>query len=196
MPHPIAPVPTPAPELSDTLAWLREMLDEAPSGVVLLDADGIVRYVNATELLLSARSAAEVVGRDFFRELAPALEGEGIGEHYRSRVRGEGVELESEAILPAGHGKRVARLVIRSHRWAGEPWGVVLVEDRTELSRERERRKQAERLAAVGELAASACSAFTTRLRITWWRAPGSPITGERAVSKSRRTSIPPVSRA
>jgi two-component system NtrC family sensor kinase len=143
------------PDVPDTLDWLRGLLDSVAAGVLLLDAQGTVRYANSTELAHSGRDVAELVGRDFFRDLAPALEGEGIGEHFRSAV-GEpgGVELETEVLLAGARGKRWVRLVIRSRRWAGEPWGVVVVEDRTELVTERERRKQAERLAAVGELAA------------------------------------------
>ncbi|HEX2187794.1 MAG TPA: ATP-binding protein, partial [Longimicrobiaceae bacterium] len=142
------------PDTSDLLPWLSELLDELPVGVLLLDAGGTVRYANAAEALFSERGAAELVGRDFFRELAPVLEGEGVGEHYRSRVAAEGVQVETEMLLPAPRGNRYARVVIRSRRWAGADWGVVVVEDRSELVRERERRRHAERLASVGERAA------------------------------------------
>lgn len=142
------------PETSDVLPWLRGLLDELPVGVLLLDAEGVVRWASAAESALADRGAADLVGRDFFRELAPTLEGEGIGEHFRARVAGEGVAVETETLLPGPRGNRYARLVIRSRPWAGAHWGVVVVEDRTELVRERERRRQAERLSAVGELAA------------------------------------------
>jgi two-component system NtrC family sensor kinase len=144
-----------SPDISDVLDWLRELLDELPVGVLVLDAGGVVRHVNAAEVLLSGRGAADTVGRDFFCELAPVLEGEGVGEHFRSRVAtAEGVEVETEVRIPGPRGQRLARLVIRSRRWAGGHWGLVVVEDRTELAAERERRRQAERLASVGELAA------------------------------------------
>jgi len=141
------------PEISDAAGWLRDLVEDLPLGILVLDSAGIVRHVNAAEAHCAERSAADLVGRDFFRELAPALEGEGIGEHFRARVD-EGVEIETEGLLPAPKGNRYVRLLIRSHRWAGRPWGLVIVEDRTELVVERERRTRAERLAAVGELAA------------------------------------------
>jgi len=141
------------PDISDALDWLRELVDELPAGVLVLDAHGMVRHVNTAEVLLSGRDAADILGRDFFRDLAPVLEGEGVGEHFRSRVA-EGVALETETRLPGARGQRFVRLVIRSRRWGGEPWGLVVVEDRSELVAERERRRQAERLASVGELAA------------------------------------------
>ncbi|HEX2091024.1 MAG TPA: ATP-binding protein [Longimicrobiaceae bacterium] len=152
LPHPASPGPGEPPD--GILDWVRRLADEAPLGVLVLDAAGIVRYVNAAEILSSERSEAETIGRDFFRDLAPTLEGEGLGEHYRSRVATEGVEMEADLLLPMSQGNRVVRVVIRSVRWGGEPWGVLLVEDRSELVREQERRRQAERLASVGELAA------------------------------------------
>lgn len=154
MPDHAAPSDVPPdPEISDATGWLRDLVEDLPLGVLVLDDAGIVRHVNAAEALHSERSAADLVGRDFFRELAPALEGEGIGEHFRARVA-EGVEIETEVLFPAPKGNRYVRLLIRSRPWAGRPWGVVIVEDRTELVVERERRTRAERLAAVGELAA------------------------------------------
>ena len=137
-----------------TAVFLFDLFDELPCGVLLLDADGRVVRVNRSECLLAQRPAAELLGRDFFRELAPHLEAEGLGPHYRCQIERERVELEAETLLPGPAGKRIVRLVVRSHVWAGTRYGVVLVEDRTALAEETDRRQRAERLAAVGELAA------------------------------------------
>jgi signal transduction histidine kinase/CheY-like chemotaxis protein len=139
---------------AEAAAFLLELFDELPCGALLLDAAGRVVRVNRSERLLAGRQAAEVEGRDFFRELAPHLEVEGVGPHYRTRISGVGVELEADTLLPAPAGKRVVRLTVRSHVWAGVPFGVVFLEDRTALAEEADRRQRAERLAAVGELAA------------------------------------------
>ena len=55
--------------LLDTLT--REELDELPVGVIQLDRDGTVLQYNETESSLARFSRADVVGRNFFREIAP-----------------------------------------------------------------------------------------------------------------------------
>ena len=46
-------------------------IDELPFGAIQLDADGKVLRYNATEARHSGRTAAAVVGADYFREVAP-----------------------------------------------------------------------------------------------------------------------------
>jgi photoactive yellow protein len=55
--------------LLDTLS--REELDELPVGVIQLDRGGMVLQYNETESSLARFSRADVVGRHFFREIAP-----------------------------------------------------------------------------------------------------------------------------
>lgn len=46
-------------------------LDELPVGVIQLDRDGTVLQYNETESSLARLSQSDVVGRNFFREIAP-----------------------------------------------------------------------------------------------------------------------------
>lgn len=55
--------------LLDTLS--REELDELPVGVIQLDREGTVLQYNETESSLARFSRADVVGRNFFHEIAP-----------------------------------------------------------------------------------------------------------------------------
>ncbi|HST62754.1 MAG TPA: PAS domain-containing protein [Longimicrobium sp.] len=55
--------------LLDTLSG--EELDDLPVGIIQLDRDGTVLQYNATESSLARFSRAEVVGRNFFTEIAP-----------------------------------------------------------------------------------------------------------------------------
>lgn len=137
------------------LALLRELAEEAATSVVLLDAEGRVRWANAAEAQAWNTSPAALAGRDFFRDLAPRLEGEGIGPAYRAELAaGTAFHVEADAVLAGPHGPRYVRLLVRTLQAEGAAWGVVLVEDRTALLAERERRRNAERLAALGEMAA------------------------------------------
>lgn len=56
-------------QLLDTLSG--DELDELPVGVIQLDRDGMVLQYNETESSLARFSRADVVGRNFFREIAP-----------------------------------------------------------------------------------------------------------------------------
>lgn len=48
-----------------------EELDSLPVGVIQLDRDGTVLQYNETESALARTSRADVLGRDFFNEVAP-----------------------------------------------------------------------------------------------------------------------------
>lgn len=158
LPSPLVPHARPAiagAEAAAALVPLPALLAELPVGALLLDAAGRIVYCNAAEAEQLAQSAAELIGRDAFREVFPGLERAGLGERYRAAAAaGTEVRLDGELALPGREGERNLRLRLRSLRVDDRVWGVVLVEDRTELLRERERRERAERLAAVGELAA------------------------------------------
>ncbi|HET7321225.1 MAG TPA: ATP-binding protein, partial [Longimicrobiaceae bacterium] len=125
------------------------------TGIVLLDAAGAVLSVNPVAAQRLSRPATEALGLDLFREVLPELEESGLGARYREGMEESGsVTLEWEG--SPGQGATPARvwLGIRSVRFNGSDWGIVVVEDRSALVEEEERRRRAERLAAVGELAA------------------------------------------
>ena len=48
-----------------------EELDALPFGAIQLDGDGTILSYNKAEERISGRKAAEVVGKNFFREVAP-----------------------------------------------------------------------------------------------------------------------------
>lgn len=139
---------------SPTVEALRALLDSAPLPAVLLDAQGSVVHANAAESARSGRSVEELRGTAFFEALGTALAAQGLDERYRRQLAEGAVRLDVTAELAGARGKQVARLQLRCLTAAGERWGVGWIEDRTALAAEEGRRRRAERLAAVGELAA------------------------------------------
>lgn len=75
-------------QLLDTLT--QDELDELPVGVIQLDRDGTVLQYNETESSLARFSRADVVGRNFFREIAPCT----AVRDFQGRFE-QGVEAES-----------------------------------------------------------------------------------------------------
>jgi photoactive yellow protein len=49
----------------------REEVDLLPVGVMLLDLDGTIREYNTTEATMAHRAAADQIGKNFFRDVAP-----------------------------------------------------------------------------------------------------------------------------
>jgi signal transduction histidine kinase len=137
-------------ELSD----LFRLLDHVPTGILLLDRQGTVVRINRTACDRIAQREAQVLGTDFFRDVVPDLETEGLGEQYRHAMAVGPLEIEWEGTITSPRGLLPLWLGLRSFSANESTWGVMVVEDRAPLRDEETRRKRAERLAAVGELAA------------------------------------------
>lgn len=135
--------------LSALAAVPLRLLDQFPGAVLLLDGLGRIGYANGIAELRLDTTRAELVGRDLFREIMPQLEAEGWGERFRAGMLSGRVALACEASW--GHGR--VSLGIRSFIYGGALGAFVLLEDRTSLAAEETRRRRAERLAAVGQLA-------------------------------------------
>jgi two-component system NtrC family sensor kinase len=133
---------------------LFRILDAFSSGALLLDAAGTVLRANEASVTLLGRGDSDLPGLDFFRELLPVLEEEGVGEKYRSEIGQEELALEWEGSVHTPRGEVRLWLGARGLEYREALWGIVVVEDHTALAEEEARRRRAERLAAVGELAA------------------------------------------
>lgn len=122
----------------------------------MLDENGNVDFVNRVAELRLGKARDEVLDRDFFTEVIPRLGEHGYGDRYRKMVRTRGSALAWEETLPIGDERRLLSFGVRLVETTEGPRGLLLIEDRSQLASERERRRHAERLAAVGDLAAGA----------------------------------------
>jgi len=130
------------------------LLEQLPLCLLVLDGGGRVERVREGVVEALARPAGELVGKDLFREVAPELEEAGLGEFYRGGVA---EELRGSWTLPVqtSAGERLFEIRLRVAAADGSEVGLALLEDRSPLAAEERRRKRAESLASVGELAAS-----------------------------------------
>lgn len=125
------------------------LLDQFPGALLLLDPLGRIGHACPVAEVRLDRVRPELIGLDFFRELLPQLELEGWGERYRAGMMAGRVALAFETSWGEG---RIG-VGVRSFIYGGALGAFVLIEDRTALAAEETRRKRAERLAAVGQLA-------------------------------------------
>ncbi|MEX2570442.1 MAG: ATP-binding protein [Gemmatimonadota bacterium] len=138
-----------------SLQELFGLLVDLPIAFLVLDRTGSVKQTSRLAAERLDRAAADLVGRDLFRELLPELEEQGIGPRYRSGYNADAVVEDIEIETQAAEGERHLQIVLRLVSDHGSKAGIALVEDRTSLAQEARRRKRAENLASVGELAAS-----------------------------------------
>jgi PAS domain S-box-containing protein len=131
-----------------------QFLDELPVALVALDANGIVVHINEEASNLLGRPHSDVLGLDFFRELFPELQARGVRGAYRRTQPGDEAPDEVTLQVITGAGERTLVISIRRVH-APNGFGVALIGDHTALALEEKRRKRAESLASVGELAAS-----------------------------------------
>ena len=129
------------------------LIDQLPGAVLLLDPTGRVVHLNGIAELRLDVVRREAQGRDLFRELLPDLERQGVGDQYRGAMLGGRASLAAEVTLDPAPGPRRLGLGIRSFVHQGVLGALVLVEDRSALAVEEERRRRSEQLAAVGSLA-------------------------------------------
>ncbi len=132
---------------------MRAVLDTLAMGVAVVDPAGLLVACNRWEAVRLGQSEGDLVGRDYFRDLVPALAGEGVDERFRDEMARGGAEFGMDIQLTGPPSERHLHFSFRS-LGPGRLWGLVLVEDRSELIRERDQRERAERLASVGEMAA------------------------------------------
>jgi photoactive yellow protein len=77
-----------ADEIERTLAKLdQRSLDDLPFGTILLNPKGEILRYNATESNISGRKRDDVIGRNFFREVAPCTDVKGFRDRFDEGVR-------------------------------------------------------------------------------------------------------------
>ncbi len=133
---------------------MRNVLESIPTGVLTLDSRGFVTSLNsAAERLLGLR-ASMVVGRSVDEVLQPASE---LGAWVRSAFAGHHLVQETDLALTVAGGRRMTLRVSASELRdeSGRADGlIVLIRDVTEVNRLELQLRRADKLAALGTLAA------------------------------------------
>ncbi len=87
-------------EVDPTLPILTELFDSIPLGIIVLDTSGRVIIYNRAEELLASRKREDVVGREFFVEVAPCMNVRQLGGEFRSKIGRERLNNEVEFSFP------------------------------------------------------------------------------------------------
>ncbi len=143
--------PEPGVERADTL---RAVLDALPWCTLLLDDAGRVVFANRAERERAGDGGAAEVGREFFAAVLPPAVPDDLLEKFRREVLVERARITVAITAVGEEGEEPMTATITALPGQEGARALVVVEHPSELTRERERRERAERLAAVGSLAA------------------------------------------
>ena len=123
-------------------------MEDAETGVLLLDPRARLKRINRPALRLLALKAAEARGLHASKLLRAAGEHEDLLADVTRAARGE-----RESVLVTGDGSEVPVLV-RTYRFGRPPWTLLTLRDLTQTRRMREELRRNERLATLGQLSA------------------------------------------
>lgn len=130
-----------------------KLLDEFPTGLVLLDERGTVLRVNGAAAECLGATPLGLLGRNLFTGVLPDLERVGVAERYREEIRAGSVSFDWKGDRSAASGPHET-ISFRSIRLQGRTWGLAVVESsRADVGSDLQK-KRAERLSVVSELAA------------------------------------------
>jgi PAS domain S-box-containing protein len=134
-------------------AAFRTLVDAGPCLIVILRADDRIVYINRFATELTGRSTAHVLGQDFSTTFLPEEYRRTAGENRRRVLAGTPVQAFENAILGKDGSRRwVVWNAERLPDYEGAPAVLKVGQDNTERRQAQERRLQAERLAAIGEM--------------------------------------------
>jgi len=125
---------------------LEHVVAVMPDAVIVTDQDGIIQFVNPAAAELFGKTAAELVGTATGFCATP----------------GEAREIE----LPRGDGRRDAEMRVAACVWNGRPALLAVIRDITEQKQQSERRRQAQKMEAIGLLAGGIAHDFNNLLLV------------------------------
>lgn len=119
----------PRPHVESLLHLSPEEADALPYGLIVLDRSGVIVRYNAAESRLSGLAPSQVLGRNFFLEIAPCTRVRTFGGVYRRMVQtGEPAMTQFEFAFRFGFGEK--RVFIQLAYSQERERGLIVVEQR------------------------------------------------------------------
>lgn len=113
------------------LGLLSYLFDNLPLGLVVLDPRGRVVIYNRAEEKLAGRSRAQVIGQEFFTQVAPCMNVRQLGGEFYEHIGRRAIDTEVEMSFPFPHLERPRDVKVRlcSFEFGDQPLGILMVED-------------------------------------------------------------------
>lgn len=144
-----------------------EALDLLPYGIIVIDERGLILYYNAREEQIAGRKREEVLGRNFFTEVAPCTQVQEFYGCFVEAMSRAGQPVNFHFQFPFPDEPLEVEIALTSFEKEGARLCLISINDRTEQTVLREHiMPQAKRLREVGEVAASVAHNFNNLLTV------------------------------
>lgn len=140
-------------------------LDLLPYGIIVTDRHGTVLFYNQREEEIAGRSRADVIGRNFFKDIAPCTQVAAFKSRFDQAVALNTVAT-FEFVFPFPGNPRAVEIAISGFDHRGSRLCTISVNDKTEQERVRAEVLQAERFRELGEVAGTVAHNFNNLLMI------------------------------
>ncbi len=142
-----------------------ETLELLPYGVIVLDARGAVLFYNKREEEISGLARRQVLGRDFFREVAPCAQVRDFQGRFRELMEAGRGRVDFDFTFPFVLGPRRVRITLQAFQKDAEACCIVFVADITGREALRDQLLQAQRFSELGEVTAEVAHNFNNILQ-------------------------------
>jgi two-component system, cell cycle sensor histidine kinase and response regulator CckA len=141
-------------------------LDLLPYGIIVVDERGRILYYNAREEQIAHRRREDVIGLNFFTEVAPCTQVQEFYGRFEEAMQTIGLVARFNFKFPFADNPREVEISLASFRKENSQLCLISVSDVTEKNLLREHLRRAERLSEVGEVAASVAHSFNNLLMV------------------------------
>ena len=141
-------------------------LDLLPYGIIVVDEAGRVLYYNAREEQIARRSREDVLGKNFFTEVAPCTQVQEFYGKFKETMHDAGLVASFHFNFPFTERPREVEITLTSFQKDGSNLCLISVSDVTEKEALREHLVRGLRLREVGEVAAGVAHNFNNILTV------------------------------
>ncbi|MCU1285309.1 MAG: hypothetical protein JWO13_1659 [Acidobacteriales bacterium] len=114
---------------------LQPYLDRLPVGVIQLDRDGSVIQYNYFESLMSGLNPIQVLGKNFFTEVAPCTTVNGFYEQFKRAVEREDLDITFDLYFAFPSGPRQVQIRLAYSNISKMVWCIVTDQEKTAVNR-------------------------------------------------------------
>jgi photoactive yellow protein len=141
-------------------------LDLLPYGIIVVDEAGKILYYNAREEEISNRRRGNVLGKNFFSEVAPCTQVQEFYGRFKETMLRVGLVADFHFRFPFPERPREVEITLTSFQKDGSNLCLISVSDVTEKDVLREHLMRGARLQEVGEVAAGVAHNFNNLLTV------------------------------